>query len=220
MSRQSLQLDDQVYDYLLSISLRESDLLKKLREETAELPLARMQIAPEQGQFFSFLIKVLNVKNAIEIGVFTGYSSLCIAMAMADDGKLIACDIDEEYTNLAQSYWSKAGVEKKIDLRLAPAIETLDKLIEENKTGFYDFIFIDAHKPEYIDYYERSLKLLKTGGVIAVDNVLWDGNPVDPEKQDEDTNAIRAFNEHVFQDKRVFISTIPVGDGVTLVTKN
>lgn len=220
MSRQSLQLDDQVYDYLLSNSLHESQLLKELREETAKHPMARMQIAPEQGQFFSFLIKALNVKKAIEIGVFTGYSSLSIAMAMPKDGKLIACDIDPEIAKIAVQYWNKAEVANKIELRIGPAIKTLDSLLDDNKENSFDFSFIDAHKAEYIDYYERLLKLTRPGGIIAIDNVLWSGNVAKLDKQDEDTVAIRDFNQYVYKDNRVFISMIPVADGITLAIKN
>ena len=197
MTRQSLQLDDAVYNYLLSVSLRESQILKECRTETAKLPLARMQIAPEQGQFISFLITLLNVNKALEIGVYTGYSSLCIATALPDNGHLDACDIDSEITAIAKSYWLKAGLAEKISLHIGPAISTLDKLIESNQSDTYDFAFIDAHKPEYIDYYERALQLIRKGGVILIDNVLWSGYPVNLEIQDEDTIAIRQFNEHL-----------------------
>lgn len=220
MSRQSLQLDDQLYNYLLSISLREPDLFEQLREETAKHPMARMQIAPEQGQFIVFLLKALQVKSAIEVGVFTGYSSLCIATALPEDGKLVACDISTEYTDIARRYWDKARVTEKVDLRIGPAIETLDAMIDDGQSGQFDFAFIDAHKPEYIEYYERCLVLLRQHGVIMIDNVLWNGNPVNPAKQDEDTVAIRGFNEHIHNDDRVFISTLPVGDGITLALKN
>ncbi|MCZ6804155.1 MAG: class I SAM-dependent methyltransferase [Proteobacteria bacterium] len=220
MSRKSLQLTDQVYDYLLSVSLREPRILKECRDETSIHPLANMQIAPEQGQFFSFLIQILHVKKAIEIGVFTGYSSLSIAMALPEDGHLDACDIDPEMAAIAQQYWEKANVAEKITLRIGPAIDTLDKLIEANQENSYDFAFIDAHKPEYIEYYERLLRLIKPGGAILVDNVLWSGKPADDEKQDEDTVAIRQFNKHLLNDERVFISMLPVADGITLVMKN
>ncbi len=219
MSRKSLQLNDAVYNYLLSVSLRESKILEECRAETAQLPMARMQIAPEQGQFISFLISLLNVKKALEIGVYTGYSSLCIATALPDDGHLDACDIDPDITALAKSYWDKAGVSEKISLHIAPAITTLDKLIARNQTETYDFAFIDAHKPEYIDYYERTLQLIRKGGVILIDNVLWSGHPANDEIQDEDTIAIRRFNEHLQSDERVMISMLPVADGITLALK-
>ena len=219
MTRQSLQLDDAVYNYLLSVSLRESQILKECRSETAKLPLARMQIAPEQGQFISFLITLLNVNKALEIGVYTGYSSLCIAKALPDNGHLDACDIDPEITAIAKSYWHKAGLAKKISLHIGPAISTLDKLIESNQSDTYDFAFIDAHKPEYIEYYERALQLTRKGGVILIDNVLWSGYPANIERQDEDTVAIRQFNEHLQSDERVMISMLPVADGITLALK-
>ncbi len=215
-----MQLDEQVYNYLLSVSLRESQILAECRAETAKHPMARMQIAPEQGQFISFLIKLLHVKNALEIGVFTGYSSLSIAMSLPEDGHLDACDSDPEATAIAKKYWNKADVAEKINLHIGPAIETLDRLLEENKDNTYDFAFIDAHKPEYIDYYERALRLIRPGGVILIDNVLWSGNVADKNKQDEDTVAIRNFNEHVNKDDRVMISMLPVADGITLTMKN
>ena len=214
-----MQLDEQVYNYLLSVSLRESQILQECRTETAKHPMARMQIAPEQGQFISFLIKSLNVKNALEIGVFTGYSSLTIAMSLPQDGHLDACDSDPEVTAIAKKYWNKANVAEKINLHVGPALETLDTLLEENKNNTYDFAFIDAHKPEYIDYYERALQLIRPGGVIMVDNVLWSGNVADKCIQDEDTVAIRLFNEHVKNDDRVMISMLPVADGITLALK-
>lgn len=215
-----MQLDEQVYNYLLSVSLREHQILNECREQTAKHSMARMQIAPEQGQFISLLIKLLHVKKAIEIGVFTGYSSLSIAMALPDDGHLDACDIDPEMATVAQQYWDKANVAKKISLHIGPALETLDKLISSNQTNSYDFAFIDAHKPEYIDYYERLLQLIKPGGIILIDNVLWSGNVADDKNQDEDTVAIRHFNEHLHNDERVFISMLPVADGITLALKN
>jgi len=215
-----MQLDEQVYNYLLSVSLREPQILQECRTETAKHPLARMQIAPEQGQFIAFLIKLLHVKKALEIGVFTGYSSLSIAISLPEDGHLDACDSDPEITETAKKYWHKANVAGKINLHIGPAIETLDTLLEENNINTYDFAFIDAHKPEYIDYYERALQLIRPGGVILVDNVLWYGKTADDNIQDEDTVAIRKFNEHVKNDDRVMISMLPVADGITLLMKN
>tara|TARA_R110002072_G_scaffold157176_1_gene307757 strand:- start:11893 stop:12555 length:663 start_codon:yes stop_codon:yes gene_type:complete len=220
MSRQSIQLNEQVYNYLLSVSLREPQILKECRDDTANHPMARMQIAPEQGQFISFLIKLLNVKKALEVGVFTGYSSLAIAMSLPKDGHLDACDNDTEVTRVAQKYWGKAKVSEKINLHIGFAIETLDKLLKENQGNTYDFAFIDAHKPEYIDYYERVLRLIRPGGLIMVDNVLWSGSPADKNIQDEDTVAIRKFNEQIKNDDRVMISMLPVADGITLILKN
>lgn len=220
MSRKSMQLDEQVYNYLLSVSLREAQILQECRAETAKHPMARMQIAPEQGQFISFLIKLLHVKKALEIGVFTGYSSLSIAMSLPEDGHLDACDSDAEATKIAKRYWNKANVAEKINLHIGPAIETLDRLLEENHNDTYDLAFIDAHKPEYIDYYERALQLISPGGIILVDNVLWPGNVADENIQDEDTVAIRNFNEHVKNDDRIMISMLPLADGITLAMKN
>lgn len=219
MSRKSLQLDEQVYNYLLSVSLREPQILEKCRKETSVLPMARMQIAPEQGQFIGFLITLLRVKKALEIGVYTGYGSLSIAMSLPNDGHLDACDSDSEITETAKKYWELANVTEKISLHIGPAIDTLDKLIDENNSESYDFAFIDAHKPEYIDYYERVLQLIRCGGVIMIDNVLWSGNPADATLQDEDTVAIRKFNEHLHADERVMISMLPVADGITLALK-
>ena len=219
MSRKTLEINNQVYDYMMSVSLRESPILNELRQETAKHPLSNMQIAPEQGQFFSLLIKALRVVNAIEIGVFTGYSSLAIALALPENGKLIACDTNEETTKVAQEYWRKANVEHKVDLHIGPAIDTLDKLLLNAQANSFDFGFIDAHKPEYIEYYERLLKLIRPGGIIAIDNVLWSGHVANRDIQDEDTIAIREFNQHLHDDDRVDISLLPIADGITLALK-
>ena len=219
MSLKSINLTENVYNYLLDVSLREPEILQQLREETATHPMANMQISPEQGQFFAFLIRLLNAKKVIEVGVFTGYSSLCLALALPEDGILIACDTDEVATTIAQRYWQTAGITHKVHLEIAPAQETMDRLLSENEADTYDFIFIDAEKEEYQDYYERALKLVKKGGVIAVDNVLWSGYPADPEKQDKSTVAIRKFNEQLHSDERVTISMLPLADGVTLAMK-
>ncbi len=220
MSNKTINLTDEVYDYMLSISLKETDSLRQCREETAKHIMANMQIAPEQGQFFQLLVKMLNVKNAIEIGVFTGYSSLAVAAALPDDGKLIACDVSTEYTDLAKPFWKQAGVAGKIDLRIAPAIETLKQLASDGLQGKFDFAFVDAHKPEYINYYELLLPLIRTGGVIAIDNVLWNGEVANPENQNEETVAIRVFNEHIYKDERITMSMLPMADGITLILKN
>ncbi|MEE4378619.1 MAG: class I SAM-dependent methyltransferase [Candidatus Competibacteraceae bacterium] len=219
MSNRSIQLNDAVYDYLLQVSLRETDQLRQLRQETAGIPLASMQIAPEQGQFMALLVQLLGVRRAIEIGVFTGYSALAVALAMPADGRLIACDINETWTTMAREHWQKAGVADKIDLHLAPALETLDTLLQENQAETFDFAFIDADKGGYIEYYERLLQLLRPGGLIAVDNVLWDGAVADPNNTDADTVALRAFNEHLRADERIALSLVPIGDGVTLAMK-
>ena len=219
MSNQTLALSPSLRAYMLEVSLRESDLLKQLREETARDPMARMQIAPEQGQFMALLVRLMKVRRALEVGVFTGYSTLSMALALPPDGYLLACDLSEQWTATARRYWRRAGVEDKIDLRLAPALETLDKLLEQGAEGSFDFAFIDADKVNYQDYLERSLALVRPNGVIAVDNTLWNGSVIVPEDQSVDTVAIRAFNRRLQADDRVDISLVPIGDGLTLARK-
>ena len=219
MGKKSLGLDSQVYDYLVSVSVREAEVLTKLREETNQHPMSVMQISPDQGQFMGLLVQLLGAKKTLDIGVFTGYSSLVVALALPADGKVIACDVDEKYTAYARRYWETAEVTDKIDLRIAPALETLDKLIAEGQAGSFDFAFIDADKRNYHNYYERALELLRPGGVIAVDNVLWSGRVADPEDTDKRTIAIREFNQKLHQDKRVKISMLPIADGLTLALK-
>lgn len=219
MPSKYISLDQQLYNYVLASSLRESPDLVQLREETASLPMAVMQIAPEQGQFMALLIKLLGAKRAIEIGVYTGYSALAVAAALPDDGLLIACDIDAETTAIAQRYWQQAGVAEKIDLRLAPAIETLQALVDEGQADSFDFAFIDADKTGYRDYYELCLALLRPGGLIVVDNVLWGGAVLDAQTDDDDTQAIRRFNAQLRDDQRVELSLLPVADGVSLIRK-
>jgi caffeoyl-CoA O-methyltransferase len=219
MSRRSISLTDSLYEYLLSVSLREHDLLLQLREETAADPHARMQISPEQGQFMALLLKLIDARTCLEVGVFTGYSSLATAMAIPDDGRIVACDIDEHWTSIARRYWRMAGVEHKVDLRLGPAIETLQSLIAEGREGSFDFAFIDADKENYVAYYERALRLLRSGGLLMFDNTLWSGRVDDPENAERSTVAIRHFNEHLHRDGRVDLSLLPVGDGLTLARK-
>lgn len=219
MRTNNLGLDDEIYDYLLRVSLREVDVLRRLREETAAMPLSIMQIAPEQGQFMALLVELMGAVRCIEVGVFTGYSSLAVALALPPEGRITACDVSEEFTAVARRYWRQAGVDHKIDLRLAPALETLDGLIAEGARGTYDFAFIDAEKSEYADYYERLLTLLRPGGLILIDNVLWSGKVADPEIDTIDTVAIRAFNEKLMTDERVSLSMLPVADGLTLARK-
>lgn len=218
MARRSLELDDRLYDYLVQFGTRESELLKDLRNETAKLPAAGMQIGPEQGAFMGLLVELIGAKRALEIGTFTGYSSLCIAGALPADGKLICCDVSEEYTKVARDYWRRAGLESKIELRLGPALGTLDALIEADVEAF-DFVFIDADKTNYANYYDRALQLVRPGGLIAIDNVLWGGDVADPAENDEDTKAIRAVNEKVRHDERVTLALAPIGDGLTLARK-
>jgi caffeoyl-CoA O-methyltransferase len=218
MPRQ-LQLDDRLYAYLVDHSLRDHPALAALREATKGMKWAGMQIGPDQGQFMQLLVKILGARNCIEIGVFTGYSSLAVALALPVDGKLIACDVSEEWTAIARKHWKMAGVEGRIDLRLAPATETLDKLLAGGGAGRYDFAFIDADKTNYLAYYERCLKLLRVGGLIAVDNTLWSGDVANPEKDSADTVALRAFNDALHHDERVDLSLLGVGDGLTLARK-
>ncbi len=219
MSKQTLNLNDELYHYMLSVSLREAEVLRLLREETAQEPMAMMQISPEQGQFMALLVKLIGAKHIIEIGTFTGYSSLVMALASSSDAKIVACDVSEEWTSMARRYWRQAGVDHKIDLRLAPAVNTLDALIAAGGEARYDFVFIDADKTNYQTYYEKSLVLLRAGGLIAVDNVLWGGSVIDPDKQDEDTVAIRRFNDKLLTDSRVDISLVPIADGLALARK-
>jgi caffeoyl-CoA O-methyltransferase len=209
----------QLYDYLLQASLREPPLLAELRAETAKLPMAAMQISPEQGQFMAFLVETIGARRTIEIGTFTGYSALCVALALPAGGKVVACDVSEEYTAIGRRYWSLAGVADKIDLRLAPALDTLANLLADGGAGSFDFAFIDADKREYNGYYEAILKLMRPGGIIAVDNVLWGGAVADPAQQDDDTRAIRALNEKLKADSRISLSLLPIGDGLTLARK-
>ena len=219
MSSTHLKITDELAEYIRAFSLREPELLGRLRQETAALPRGSMQITPEQGQFFSLLIQMLNAKDTLEIGVFTGYSSIAVALALPSDGKLIACDISDEYTQVARRYWKEAGVTNKIELRLGPALKTLDGLIADGAAGSFDFVFIDADKQGYDAYYERSLVLLRSGGVLAIDNVLWHGHVADPQAMDPDTNAIRDLNAKVASDDRVIASMLPIGDGLTLALK-
>jgi len=220
LSNRTLSIDDRVYDYLLSVSLKESDLLKQLRAETAGIEFSEMQIAPEQGQFMALLVKLIAARRALEIGTFTGYSSISIASALPQGGELVCCDDSDEWTLMAKKYWQQAGLEDRIDFRLGDAARTLQALVDEGQAGTFDFIFIDADKQNYPLYYELSLNLLRTGGLMAVDNTLWSGDVADPENMEPGTRAIRRFNEMLKQDERVEISLVPIGDGLTLVHKS
>jgi predicted O-methyltransferase YrrM len=218
MSKQTTGLEQTLADYIQSISLREPAILRQLREETAKLSMARMQISPEQGQLMALLVQLMGAKKTLEIGVFTGYSALAVALVLPVDGKVIACDISEEYTAIAKDFWKKAGVSEKIDLRIAPALETLDQLISE-ETESFDLAFIDADKRNYENYYERALTLLRPGGLILIDNVLWSGKVTDPTITDKQTQAIREFNQKLHQDSRISLSLIAIADGLTLALK-
>ncbi|MDG9668111.1 O-methyltransferase [Hahella sp. CR1] len=219
MSKQTLNMNDSLYQYLQVTGVRESKVLHALRDETNRHEMARMQIAPEQGQFLTLLTKLTGARKAIEVGTFTGYSSICIAEGLPKDGKLICCDVSEEWTSIARRYWCLAGLTDRIDLRLAPAMETLNKLLGEGHARTFDFAFIDADKTNYDNYYEACLRLLRPGGLIAVDNVLWDGKVADPRERDDDTCAIRALNEKLMRDKRIDYSMVPIADGVSLARK-
>jgi predicted O-methyltransferase YrrM len=219
MSHVTFGLDPVVRDYVVAHGVRESDLLRRLRAETAALPQARMQISPEQGALLRLLVEMLGARFALEVGVFTGYSATVIAESLSPGGRLVACDINAGWTAIARRYWVEAGLDSRVDLRPAPARETLDGLIAEGAAGTVDFAFIDADKESYLDYYERILTLLRPGGVVAVDNVLWSGKVADADARDADTSALKAFNVHVREDARVDVAMIPIGDGLTLARK-
>ncbi|GIV59883.1 class I SAM-dependent methyltransferase [Rhodocaloribacter litoris] len=219
MSNRTLPLTDTLYDYLLDHSLREPEVMRRLRAETARLPEAEMQIAPEQGQFMALLVRLMGARRALEIGTFTGYSALAVARALPEDGTLLACDISETYTAIARKYWEAAGVAHKIDLRLAPALQTLDALLDDGQAGTFDFAFIDADKESYDAYYERTLRLLRPGGLAVIDNTLRDGRVADPSVTDPVTERMRAFNDKLHHDERIDLSLLPLADGVTLARK-
>lgn len=219
MTNRTVTLDDRLYRYLLERSLRESPLLQELREATGRHAKAHMQIAPEQGQFMALLVELLGAARVIEIGTFTGYSALCMAQALAPNGRLTCCDVSEEWTAIALPYWDRAGVRERIDLRIAPALETLDDLIRCGGCGEYDMAFVDADKTNYRNYFERCLELLRPGGLLMFDNTLWSGAVADPNDQEPDTVALRELNELLHGDQRVSISLVPIGDGLTLARK-
>jgi predicted O-methyltransferase YrrM len=219
VSRQSIGLDDRLHQYLLDASLREPPVLARLREETSAHPRAGMQIAPEQGQFMQLLVRLTGARRIVEVGVFTGYSSLAMALALPEDGRILACDVSEEYTAVARRYWDAAGVAARVELVLAPARATLDARLTAGEAGRYDFAFIDADKGSYLDYYERLLQLLRPGGLVAVDNTLWSGAVADPADPSPDTVALREFNAFLHADERVDLSLVPIGDGLTLARK-
>lgn len=220
MSRKTLNLDSTLYDYLISNSLRETPIQARLREETAALGgPAGMQVSPEQGQLLAFLASLIGAKRVVEVGTFTGYSALAVALALPADGRITCCDVSEEWTAIAQRYWDQAGVAGKIELRLAPALETLDALVSEEGVDKVDMAFIDADKGNYDGYYEACLTLVRPGGLIAIDNVLWGGSVADPDNKSADTEAIRALNAKLKEDRRVDLSLLPIGDGLTLCRK-
>lgn len=220
MSVRNIGLPDNVYEYLIAHSVRDSAVKRRLREETAKLPLGMMQIGADQGQFMGLLAELIGARRALEIGTFTGYSSLCVAEAMGPQGRMICCDISEEFTSIARRYWREAGVADRIDLRLGPGTETLDKLLAAGEAGKFDFAFIDADKTNYDAYYERALKLVRAGGLIAIDNVLWGGDVANPADKSEDTVAIRRLNDKLAKDDRVTLAMVSIGDGLTLARKH
>lgn len=228
MDKSEITITRELHDYILSVSLRESDALQRLREETDSDPNAIMQIPPEQGQFMAFLVRALGVREAIEIGTYTGYSALCIALALPKDGVVIACDINDTWANIGKKYWKEAGVSDRIDFRLGPAINTIESLRASGHAETFDFAFIDADKGNYIRYYESALSLLRPGGIVAIDNVLLFGSVVDPNVLDADLRSritdadiavLRELNERIVNDTRVDMSLLPIADGLTLVRK-
>ena len=218
MSNKTIQLSDELADYLQAVSLREPQVLQALRAETMQLEMARMQIAPEQGQFMALLLRLMGARRYLEVGTFTGYSALAAALAMPDDAEVYALDISAEWAAIARRYWQQAGVAEKIRLVLAPALRSLAKLAAD-QPGSFDAIFVDADKTEYQDYIDFAHVLLRTGGLLLIDNVLWDGAVIDPSSNDADTRAIRAVNRAMHADKRWDIALVPVGDGLTLAIK-
>ena len=219
MSRETTGLAKNLLDYVRLVGTREDEDLRRLREETESHPMARMQISPEQGQFMALLVELLGAQRTIEVGTFTGYSAMCVAKAMGDTGRTVALDVSEEFTAIARKHWALAGIEDRIDLRLGPADESLSAIIKAGEAGTYDFVFIDADKTGYDSYYESALSLLKPGGLVGIDNVLWGGAVVNLNDQSADTLAIRSLNEKLAHDERVTLSLVPIGDGLTLARK-
>lgn len=212
-------MDERLYEYLLSVSLKEPDVLTRLREEIARDPMAILQIPPDQGQFMALLVKLMGAKRILEIGTYMGFSALSMALALPEDGYLLACDINREWTDVARRYWQEAGVADKIELRIAPALETMDDLLGDEPVRLFDMIFIDADKTNYCAYYETGLNLLRSGGLVILDNVLWSGKVADAREQEPDTVALRAINRMIYQDERIDASIIPIGDGMTIARK-
>ena len=219
MTNQTIPMTERLHAYLLAHSLRETPLQKELREVTAQLEMRRMQIAPEQGQFMALLVELIGARRILEVGTFTGYSALSMAQAMPADGRLLCCDVSEAWTRIAQTFWQRAGVDDRIELRLGPALETLDQLRANGADGTFDLVFVDADKTNYPSYLERSLALLRPGGLLMFDNTLWSGAVADPQNMEDDTVAIRELNDALLRDERVTISLVPVGDGLTLARK-
>ncbi|RYP89020.1 SAM-dependent methyltransferase [Nocardioides guangzhouensis] len=219
MANKTIGISDELAAYVVHVGTREPAVLARLRAETAALPQHGMQIAPEQGAFLALLVKLMEARRCIEVGTFTGYSSTAVALALPEDGQIVCCDISEEWTALAGKYWNEAGVAGKIDLRIAPANETLDQLLAAGEEDSFDFAFIDADKAGYDGYYERLLRLVRPGGLIALDNTLWDGKVLQQDADDKDTRAIQALNAKLAQDDRITLCLLPIADGVTLARR-
>jgi caffeoyl-CoA O-methyltransferase len=219
MANKTIGLSDELAEYVVKVGTREPDVLARLREETAAIPQHGMQIAPEEGAFLAILVELTGARRCIEVGTFTGYSSTAVALALPEDGQLVCCDVSEEWTSLARKYWDEAGVAGKIDLRVAPAAETLDQLLAGGGEGAYDFAFVDADKAGYDGYYERLLRLVRPGGLIAFDNTLWGGEVLEQDAEDEDTRALQALNMKLAGDERITVCLLPVADGVTLARR-
>jgi predicted O-methyltransferase YrrM len=219
MTNKTMGISDDLAEYVVKVGTREPDVLARLREETAAIPQHNMQIAPEQGAFLALLVELIGARRCIEVGTFTGYSSTAVALALPEDGHIICCDVSEEWTSLARKFWAEAGVTRKIDLRIAPAAETLDQLVAGGQESTYDFAFVDADKAGYDAYYERLLRLVRPGGLIVFDNMLWGGDVLDTDPKDEDTKALQALNTKLAQDERITLCLLPVADGVTLARR-
>ncbi|HEX6149722.1 class I SAM-dependent methyltransferase [Nocardioides sp.] len=219
MANKTIGISDELAAYVLQLGTREPDVLARLRAETAAIPQHGMQVAPEQGAFLALLVELLGAHRCIEVGTFTGYSSTAVALALPDGGQVVCCDVSEEWTALARTYWREAGVRDKIDLRIAPASDTLDELIASGEEGTFDLAFIDADKAGYDGYYERCLRLIRPGGLIALDNTLWGGKVIEDGADDADTAAIRALNAKLASDERVTMCLLPLADGVTLARR-
>jgi predicted O-methyltransferase YrrM len=219
MANKTIGISDELAKYVVQVGAREPDVLARLRVETAAMPNHGMQIAPEQGAFLALLVQLVGARRCLEVGTFTGYSSTAVALALQEGGRLLCCDVSEEWTSVARRYWDEAGVADKVELRVAPAAETLDQLLAHGEESTYDFAFVDADKAGYDGYYERLLRLVRPGGLIALDNTLWGGRVLEAEAEDEDTRAIQALNAKLAGDERVSLSLVPMADGVTLALR-
>ncbi|EAU55460.1 O-methyltransferase [Mariprofundus ferrooxydans] len=219
MANHTLGLNAALATYVQQVGVREPAILQALRAATEQEELSVMRSAPEQGQLMAMLIRLTGARRILEVGTYTGYATLWMALAMPADGKIISCDLSEAWTNVARRFWEQAEVSDRIDLQLAPALETLDRLLIDGAAGSFDFVFIDADKVNYTAYYERSLELLRVGGLIAIDNTLWGGSVIDPDNQEPSTNAIRAFNNMLYRDSRIDMAMLPLADGLTLASK-